>query len=108
MWNRACPICFAKIPRFLVLTRSYDITCPACRSALELSRHSRLLDSCVGFLAALMVFRLPLPPTGANWILRLVAVVLAFGFGSALLLFFAADLVMRPQPVSTPFPHLHS
>jgi hypothetical protein len=40
--------------------------------------------------------------------LRLVAVVLAFCFGSALLLFFAADLVLQPQPVSTPFPHLHS
>ena len=108
MWNRACPICFAKIPRFLVLTSSYDITCPTCRSPLELSRHSRLLDSLVGFLAALLVFHLPLPPTGANWFLRLVAVFFAFGFGSALLLFFAADLVVPPQPVSTPFPHLHS
>jgi len=108
MWNRTCPICFAKIPRFLVLTRSYEITCPTCRSPLELSRHSRLLDSCVGFLAAVMVFHLPLPHSDAHWFLRLVAVVLAFGFGSALLLFFAADLVVRPQPVSTPFPHLHS
>ena len=108
MWNRACPICFAKIPRFLVLTRSYDITCPTCRAALELSRHSRLLDALAGFLAGLFVFHLPLPPTGANWLLRLIAVVLAFAFGSALLLLFAADLVVRPQPVSTPFPHPHS
>src|SRR5271169_3293710 len=99
MWNRACPLCFAKISRFLVLTRSYDITCPTCRSPLELSRHSRLLGSLAGFLAGLFVFHLPLPHTGANWVLRLIAVLLAFAFGSALLLWFAADLVVRP-PVS--------
>lgn len=108
MWNRACPICFSKVPRFLVLSHSYDITCPKCRSPLELSRHGRLLDSLVGFLVALLVFHLPFPHTGANWVLRLVATFLAFGAGSALLLFFATDLVVRPQPVSTPFPHLHS
>jgi hypothetical protein len=75
---------------------------------LELSRQSCLLDSLVGFLVALQVFQLPLPPSGANWVLRLVATVLAFCFGSALLLFFAADIVVRPGPLSTPFPHPHS
>jgi hypothetical protein len=108
MWNRACPICFARINRFLVLTYSYDITCPTCHSPLELSRQSRLLDSLIGFLVALQVFQLPLPPSGANWVLRLVATVLAFCFASALLLFFAADIVVRPSPLSTPFPHPHS
>ncbi len=108
MWNRACPICFAKISRFLALSHSYDIICPTCRSPLELSRYSRLLSSFLGFLAALLVFHLPLVPTGANWVLRLVAVFLAFGFGSALLLFFAADLVVRHEPISTSFPHTHS
>jgi hypothetical protein len=108
MRNRACPICFARISRFLVLTHSYDITCPACRSPLELSRQSRLVDSFVGFLLALFVFHLPLPRTGANWILCLVATFLAFCVGSALLLFFAADIVVRPSPLSTPFPHPHS
>jgi hypothetical protein len=108
MWNRACPICFARITRPLALTCSYDITCPTCRSPLELSRQSRLLDSLVGLLVALLVFHLPLPHSGGNWVLRLVGTVLAFCFGSALLLFFAADIVARPRPLSTPFPHSHS
>jgi hypothetical protein len=108
MWNRACPICFARISRFLVLTCSYEITCPTCRSSLELSRQSRLLDSLFGVLVALFVFHLPFPHTGANWVLRLLATVFAFCLGSALLLFFAADIVVRPSPLSTPFPHSHS
>ena len=108
MWNRACPLCFAKVSRSQLLSRSNDLTCPACHSPLELSLYSRLLASFVGFLAALLVFHLPLPQTGANWVLRLVATFLAFGFGSALLLFFLADLAVRPSSVSTSFPHSHS
>jgi hypothetical protein len=108
MWNRACPICFAKLSRSLVLSRSYDLTCPTCHSPLELSRYSRLLASLLGFIVALLVFHLPLPHTGANWVLRPVAVILTFSFGSAMLLSFVADLVVRPNPVSTSFPHLHS
>jgi hypothetical protein len=105
MWNRACPSCFTRISRFAVLTCSYDITCPTCRSPLELSRQSRLLDALVGFLAALLVFHIHLPHTSASWVLGPVATILAFCFGSALLVFFAADLVVRPSPLSTSFPH---
>ncbi len=108
MWNRTCPHCFAKLSRFVVLSHSDGLTCPACRTALELSRYSRLLDSLVGVLVALFVFHLPLPHTGANWVLRPLATVLAFGLGSFLLLFFVADLVVCPTPSSTPFPHAHS
>ena len=108
MWKRACPICFTRISRFVVLTSSYEITCPTCHSPLELSRQSRLLDSLFGFLVALVVFYLPLPHSGVNWLLRLVITFLAFCFGSAFLLFYAADIVVRPTPLSTPFPHPHS
>ena len=108
MWNRVCPMCFTGISRFAVLTCSYDITCPTCRSPLELSRQSRLLDSLVGLLVALFVFHMHLPHTGANWVLCPVATILAFCFGSALLVFFAADLVVRPSPLSTSFPHPES
>jgi hypothetical protein len=107
MWNRACPICFTRISRFLVLSSSYEITCPTCHSPLELARQSRLLDSLFGFLIALVVFQLPLPHTAVNWLLRLVITFLAFCFGSAFLLFYAADIVVRPTPLSTPFPHPH-
>lgn len=108
MWNRACPICFTRISRFAVLTCSYDITCPTCRSPLELSRQSRLLDALVGFLVALDVFHIHLPQVGANWVLRPVATILAFCFASTLLVFFAADLVVRPSALSTSFPHAKS
>jgi hypothetical protein len=108
MWNRACPVCFAKLSRSFVLSHSYELTCQTCHSPLELSRYSRLLASFIGFLLALLVFHLPLPHTGANWVLRPVAVILAFSLGSAVLLSFVADLVARPNPSFTPFPHLHS
>jgi hypothetical protein len=108
MWNRACPLCFAKVSRSQLLSRSNDLACPACHSPLELSLYSRLLASFVGFLAAVLVFRLPLPHSSANWVLRLVATFLAYGFASALLLFFVADLAVRTNPVSTSFPHTHS
>jgi hypothetical protein len=108
MSNRTCPICFAKVARFLVLSCSDDFACPTCHTPLELSRYSRLLASLVGFLLAFLVVHLPFAHTGANWVLSLVAAVLAFSFGSALFLFVAADLVVRPNPPSTPFPHPHS
>jgi hypothetical protein len=108
MGNRTCPRCFAKLSRFLVLSCTDELTCPACRTPLELSRYSRLLGSLVGVLAALLVFHLPLPHTGANWVLRPLAAILAFGVGACLLLFLVADLVVRPAPSSTPFPHPYS
>jgi hypothetical protein len=57
---------------------------------------------------ALSVFHIHIPHTGANWILCPVVTILAFCLASALLLFYAADLVVRPSPLSTPFPHPHS
>jgi len=105
MWNRACPLCFAKVSRYLVLTNSNDLACPACHASLELSRPSRLLASFVGLLAGLLAFHIHFPHTGANWLLRLVAAFLAFGSTSALLLLFVADLVVRPHQASTSFPH---
>jgi hypothetical protein len=57
---------------------------------------------------ALVVFHIHLPHTAANWILCPVFTILAFCFASSLLLFFAADVVVRPSPLSTPFPHPHS
>jgi hypothetical protein len=63
------------------------------------------LSSSVGLLAALIAFHVQFPHTGANWVLRLAAAFLAFGLASALLLLVVADLVVRPQHVSTVFPH---
>jgi len=104
MWNRACPLCFAKMPRGPLLSRSEDLACPSCHAQLELSRPSRVLDALVGllagFLAASAVFR---GGVRGAWALGVPAAVLAFGFGSALLVFVFSDLVVRPKE-ARPFP----
>ena len=48
MSNRACPLCFARLSRTQVLSRSNHLICPACHAQLELSRPSRLLASFAG------------------------------------------------------------
>ena len=106
MWNRACPLCFAKVPRPLVLSRSEDLACPSCHAQLELSRPSRVLGAIAGLLAgyvaAAMVFGRTVP---GSWALALLAAVLAFGAGSVLALLFLSDLAVRPQEAAA-FPHL--
>ena len=47
MWNRACPLCFTKVPPVVVLTRTDEVDCPSCRTPLELSRASRVLGAWV-------------------------------------------------------------
>jgi len=56
-----------------------------------------------GFLAASAVFR---GGVRGAWALALPAAVLAFGFGSALVVLVLADLVVRPKETG-PFPHPH-
>jgi len=106
MWNRACPLCFAKVPRSLVLSRSEELVCPACHVHLEISRPSRLLGSAVGLLTALAATHLAHSVTStAEWALPLASAVFGFGLGSALILFFLCDLVVRLKPLSAGFPH---
>lgn len=107
MWNRACPLCFAKVPRELVLSKSEELMCPSCRAGLELSRPSRVLGALVGaaagYLAAAWVSERAIH--GA-WAVGLLAAVLAFGAGSVLALFFLSDLVVRPKEAAA-LPHPH-
>src|SRR5215470_2445136 len=107
MWNRACTLCFAKVPRGLVLSRSEGMTCPSCHAELELSRPSRVLGSFVGvaagFAAASLVFD---RGTRGGWALSLLAAVLAFAAGSVAALFFLSDLVVRPKEAAA-YPHPH-
>jgi hypothetical protein len=108
MWNRACPLCFARVPRSLVLAHSQDLACPACHAALEISRPSRLLGSGGGLVAAVAASHLARSITPiAPWISPLAAAMLGFGLGSALLLFFICDLVVRPKVLPGRNPHSH-
>jgi hypothetical protein len=109
MWNRACPLCFARLSRTQVLSRSNDLICPACRAQLELSRSSRVLSCFAGIVAATFAYYLAHTANSlVNWTWPMLAAILSFGFSSALVLLFAADLVVPSQPHSVTFPHQHS
>jgi hypothetical protein len=109
MWNRACPLCFAKTPRSVVLTHADELACPSCHAPLELSRPSKLLSATVGLLAVYFVLRFTghANNTTTGWVLPLVEAVFAYSFGSALALFFLSDLVVRPKSSSAVFPQSH-
>jgi hypothetical protein len=108
MWNRACPLCFVKLSPFLVLTRSNDLACPACHTELELSRHSRVLASLTGIAAAILAYHLGYTANHlARWIVPVFLAFVAFGCVSAFILLIRSDLVVRPQPDSSAFPHSH-
>ena len=109
MGNHACPLCFAKVPRTLILTKSLEVDCPACHAELEVSRGSRVLASFVGILAGFAAVHLGghVSET-AKWTLPPVAAFVAFGICSALVLLVFSDLAVRPRLSPTVFPHIHA
>jgi hypothetical protein len=108
MWNRACPLCFTKVPRNLVLTRGEELVCPSCRTALELSRASRVLAAATGLIAGFMAAYVVLESlTGGRWAFPMVAALLAYGIVSAIVLFLLSDLVVQPKSPMGHFPHAH-
>ena len=108
MWNRACPLCFAKVPRALVLTRAEELACPSCHTPLELSRSSRVLGAMTGLVAGFAVVHLILNlSTRGRWALPMVGAILAYGLASAVFLFFVSDLVVPPRPSPRHFPQAH-
>lgn len=105
MSNRACPLCFSKLSRIEVLTRSYDLACPACHAGLNLSLPSRFLSSAAGVVAALLAMRFEQPINSSmGFTFPMLASVFAFVAASALVLFLHADLILRSQRHSI-FPH---
>lgn len=106
MWNRACPLCFGKVPRTRVLTRSEDLECPTCHASLELSRPSRVLGAAVGLGTGLAAAEWTVSASvRGEWILAVVAGLLGCGIGSAVMLFFVSDLVVGPELETGKFPH---
>ena len=106
MWNRACPLCFTKVPRKLILGGGEKLICPSCRTPLELSPAARLLAVSCGLAVAFVVVRLILAVNlpGA-WVLQVIAAVLAYSIASTAVLYFFSDLIVRPNRPSTDFPH---
>jgi hypothetical protein len=109
MGNHVCPLCFAKVPRTLILTKTLEVNCPACHAELEVSRGSRVLASFVGILAAFVAVHLGGQASGtAGWTLPIVAAVVSFGVCSALVLILFSELAVRPKISPTAFPHIHA
>jgi len=109
MGNHVCPLCFAKVPRTLILTKTLEVNCPACHAELEVSRGSRVLASFVGILAAFVAVHLGGQASGtAGWTLPIVAAVVSFGVCSALVLILFSELALRPKISPTAFPHIHA
>ena|SRR5271165_2293324 len=109
MENHACPLCFAKVSRALILTKTLEVDCPACHAELEVSRGSRVLASFVGILAAFAAVRLGVQMSGtAGWTLPIVAAIASFGVCSAVVLILFSELAVRAQISPTVFPHIHA
>jgi len=108
MGNRACPLCFARVPRTLILTQGDELACPSCHAPLELSRSSRVLSALCGLLAGFAAVHLALQlSTRGRWALPMVGALLAYALVSALVLSFLSDLVVLPKPPHGDFPHSH-
>lgn len=109
MGNHICPLCFAKVPRTLILTKTLEVDCPACHAPLEVSRGSRVLASFVGILAASLAVRVGGQASGtAGWTLPIVAAIVSFGVCSALVLILFSELAVRAKISPTAFPHIHA
>jgi hypothetical protein len=109
MWNRACPLCSARVPRSLVLTRTDDLLCPSCHAPLELSRPSRVIGALVGLLAAYAVCHLILLEAArGRWFTSMIGALLGYAAGSALVLFLFSDVVVRPKPAHENHPQIHT
>ena len=98
MGTRTCPLCFTRVPRTLVLLHTYDMECPTCHAALEVSRGSRVIAALAGLVVAFVAvsFADRISET-AEWSFQVVAGCVAFGVGAAAWLFFSADLMVRPK-----------
>ncbi len=105
MWNHACPLCFSKVPRSLLLSHSEDLRCPSCQASLELSRPTRVFNAFVGILGATASGYLVYLKT-ESWFLPMLAAILVFGIGAAFALWLLADLVVRAKAVQA-FPQSH-
>src|SRR5215469_9887558 len=98
MWNRACPLCFGKVPRLSVLVRTENLQCATCHASLELSRPSRVLAASVGLCIGLAAVRcLTILSVRGGWILAIVVGFVGYGIGSAAALAVISDLVVRRE-----------
>jgi hypothetical protein len=95
-----------RIPWTAALAYSYEISCPACHAALELSRFTRIFGAFGGIAGAFVALYLGHGIFhGKFWAAPIVVAILGYGFFSALCVLIAGDLVVRPKAAAASFPH---
>lgn len=103
MAARVCPQCMKGISAGIATAFSDGMECPHCQARLEVSSVSRMPAVYIALIAAALVYKLA---SGASGILapalaELYA-ILAYGFVSAIILMFMADLQFAPAALAAP------
>jgi hypothetical protein len=101
MSARQCPNCFAFLPAGQIVADSYDLVCPNCQHALEISALSQNLSAFAGLVAGGIVWWLAnahysQQPGALGWVLPVLFSYLAFSVVAPLVLSLTADLDLKP------------
>lgn len=101
MSARQCPNCFAFLPPGQTVAYSYDLICPSCQHALEISGLSQNVSAFAGIVAAVIVWWLASvhysqQPGALEWVLPLLFSYFAFSLVAPLVLILTADLKLKP------------
>ena len=92
-----CPQCMGKVPATLAMALSDGMECPHCHSQLEVATGSRMVAIWTGLAAGWVVWHFTTNgPSILDQVLPELYSILVFGFVSALVLMFTADLRLAP------------
>lgn len=94
---RQCPNCLAKVPAYKVPVYSSNVTCPSCKSSLELSTFSRNISAFVALIIGAIIFRMSsayyAQQQGAlGWVFPVLFAYLAYSITALMILVFIGDL----------------
>lgn len=101
---RQCPNCLAKVPAYKVPVYSSNVTCPSCKSSLELAGFSRNISAFVALIIGAIVFRMSsayyAQQQGALWwVFPVLFAYLAYSIVALVILVFIGDLqFLRFEP----------
>ncbi|HXW18323.1 MAG TPA: hypothetical protein VEJ39_08460 [Candidatus Acidoferrales bacterium] len=106
---RTCPYSLTKIPAATVVVHSYDLVCPGCGRALEISRVSRNLAVFIGLIAGVAGGYLGYYGAlehhhSIGFVLPISHAIIFYGVAAAVVLMLTADLSLKSEPDA----HTHS
>ncbi len=100
---RTCPYSLTKIPAATVVVHSYDLVCPGCGRALEISRISRNLAVFIGLIAGAAGGYLGYlgglqHHHSIGFVLPISHAIVFYGVVAAVVLMLTADLSLKSEP----------